>query len=157
MGALRQTLRGELASRLHGTGIDLTGGLPGRRGAKALEIASVDAFQGREKELIVFSAVRRNWHGNVGFIADWRRLNVMVTRARRGLVVVGNADTLRADPTWSRWLDWAEGAGFVVGGPSPKATRARNPWSAPGRNQVANSWGNEQHADQSALIGCAMD
>merc|ERR1711879_1062938 len=123
--ALRQAVREELVRRLRGTGIDLTGGLPGRRGAKALEIASVDAFQGREKELIVFSAVRSNWYGNVGFLADWRRLNVMVTRARRGLIVVGNADTLRADPTWSRWLDWAEGESLVVGGAISKPRQLR--------------------------------
>eukprot|EP00927_Polykrikos_kofoidii_P023813 TRINITY_DN21802_c0_g1_i1.p1 TRINITY_DN21802_c0_g1~~TRINITY_DN21802_c0_g1_i1.p1 ORF type:complete len:1095 (+),score=196.52 TRINITY_DN21802_c0_g1_i1:90-3374(+) len=79
-----------------------------------LEIASVDAFQGREKELIVFSAVRSNSCGKVGFLADWRRLNVALTRARRGLLVVGNSETLANDQTWKRWLDWANSSGFFV-------------------------------------------
>ena len=143
--------------------------------ARALEIASVDAFQGREKELIVFSAVRKrlnrpslivgssydrptrtratahvpktcdhlhttthlslrhrrslrstrlprraqvrdNPRGDVGFLADWRRLNVMLTRARRGLVVIGSASTLaRGDPAgWGRWLAWCTARGFIV-------------------------------------------
>eukprot|EP00931_Biecheleriopsis_adriatica_P020225 TRINITY_DN13584_c0_g2_i1.p1 TRINITY_DN13584_c0_g2~~TRINITY_DN13584_c0_g2_i1.p1 ORF type:complete len:1432 (+),score=359.38 TRINITY_DN13584_c0_g2_i1:181-4296(+) len=114
--ALRQALRRELPARLQGTDVDLTGGLEGKRAYRALEVASVDAFQGREKELIIFSAVRSNRHGQVGFLADWRRLNVMITRARRGLIIIGNTDTLSGDPTWSRWLTWAKDNGLVVSG-----------------------------------------
>jgi hypothetical protein len=73
-------------------------------GESAVEVSTVDGFQGREKSAIVFSAVRNNEAGRVGFLGDWRRLNVALTRARAVLIVVGAFPTLRHDPHWSSWL-----------------------------------------------------
>ena len=80
-----------------------------------MEISSVDGYQGREKELIIMSAVRSNPGGNVGFVGDWRRLNVAVTRARRGLVVFGDSRTLgKGCPHWRAYIQWQrEQGGFV--------------------------------------------
>ncbi|KAK5619527.1 hypothetical protein CRENBAI_013912 [Crenichthys baileyi] len=60
-----------------------------------LEIKSVDGFQGREKEAVVLSLVRSNRKGEVGFLAEDRRINVAVTRARRHIAVVCDTQTVR--------------------------------------------------------------
>ena len=83
---------------------------------KAVEVSTVDGFQGREKEVIVFSCTRANMNGNVGFLADTRRVNVMLTRAKRGLIIVGHMKTLQQDEIiWKGWLKWARESGLICG------------------------------------------
>jgi superfamily I DNA and/or RNA helicase len=76
-----------------------------------LEIDSVDGFQGREKEAVVLSLVRSNAEGEVGFLADVRRTNVALTRARRKLLVVGDSATLSALPFYRELFEYFEAAG----------------------------------------------
>jgi superfamily I DNA and/or RNA helicase len=85
-----------------------------RIGVPAVEVSSVDGFQGREKAVIVFSCVRSNSANQLGFLSDWRRLNVALTRSKRGLVVVGDSSTLRADEWWSSWLNFVLRNGLQV-------------------------------------------
>ncbi len=73
-----------------------------------LEIDTVDGFQGREKEAVVISLVRSNLIGEIGFLADARRMNVALTRARRKLIIVGDSATLASDPFFQDLLCWLE-------------------------------------------------
>ncbi len=73
-----------------------------------LEIDSVDGFQGREKEAIVISLVRSNAEGEIGFLADTRRMNVALTRARRKLIVIGDSATIGNHPFYRRMLEYFE-------------------------------------------------
>ena len=82
-----------------------------RLAAPGLEIDSVDGFQGREKEAIVLSLVRSNTENDVGFLADVRRTNVALTRARRKLLVVGDSATLAALPFYRRLVEYFERVG----------------------------------------------
>lgn len=76
-----------------------------------LEIDSVDGFQGREKEAVIISLVRSNPECEIGFLADIRRMNVALTRARRKLTVIGDSATLAAHPFYERLLGYFESAG----------------------------------------------
>ncbi|CAE8627439.1 unnamed protein product [Polarella glacialis] len=57
-------------------------------------VKTVDGFQGNEQDIIVISTCRSNPNGNIGFVADERRLNVAITRPRLRLWVVGDMQTL---------------------------------------------------------------
>ncbi|XP_054722427.1 DNA-binding protein SMUBP-2-like [Uloborus diversus] len=78
-----------------------------------LEIKSVDGFQGREKEAVVLSLVRSNKEGEVGFLADQRRINVAVTRAKRHLTVVCDSQTVSHNDFLKLFVKYCEENGEV--------------------------------------------
>lgn len=71
-----------------------------------LEIDTVDGFQGREKEVVLFTLVRSNTNSEIGFLADTRRTNVALTRARRALRVIGDSSTLGGNAFYSQLLNY---------------------------------------------------
>lgn len=86
-----------------------------RKTRVSLEIKSVDGYQGRERDVIFFSAVRSNRKDRIGFLHDWRRMNVALTRAKSALLIVGDFDTLSsADRHWDALKKWASGVKCIV-------------------------------------------
>jgi regulator of nonsense transcripts 1 len=78
-----------------------------------VEINTVDGFQGREKEVIIVSCVRSN---TVGFLKEPRRMNVSLTRAKAGLIIIGNPYCLRTDSLWRSLLEHVECEYVLVSG-----------------------------------------
>jgi regulator of nonsense transcripts 1 len=81
-----------------------------------VEVASVDAFQGREKQYIIVTCVRSNDRQGIGFLNDPRRLNVALTRAKLGLMIVGNPKVLAKQPLFREMLQHFRDNGCLVEG-----------------------------------------
>ena len=86
--------------------------------SETLEVNTVDAFQGSEKEIIIFNCVRSNnepiVEKSLGFLLDERRLNVAITRPKYFLMIVGNARTLQKSDIWDYMIDYCEKQGRLV-------------------------------------------
>lgn len=72
----------------------------GKETARLVDINTVDGFQGREKDIAIFSCVRATEGKSIGFVSDFRRMNVGLTRARASMLVVGCAKALKIDKHW---------------------------------------------------------
>lgn len=71
-----------------------------------ITIATVDGFQGQERDVIIISLVRSNENGEIGFLRDLRRMNVAITRARMKLIILGSVSTLTRHPFYKRLWDY---------------------------------------------------
>lgn len=73
-----------------------------------VEVNTVDGFQGKEKSIIIFSTVRSKGESkSVGFLADERRMNVGLSRAKSCLVVIGDSKKLIYDKNWEKLVKYA--------------------------------------------------
>ncbi|BDA78394.1 ATPase AAA [Leptospira kobayashii] len=68
-------------------------------------VQTIDSFQGREADTIILSFVRTNDEGEIGFLKDYRRLNVGLTRAKSTLILIGDSVTLCSDKVYSRLFE----------------------------------------------------
>lgn len=83
----------------------------GRINGLPATINTIDGFQGQERDIIYLSLVRSNEKGDIGFLKDYRRMNVAMTRARKWLVVVGDSSTIGANDFYKDFLDYVDREG----------------------------------------------
>ena len=76
---------------------------------------SVDGAQGQEYPIVCLSLVRCNPDGKFGFLSDYRRLNVAMTRARRGLMIVGSQRTLLTRDQNKVWYPFSDTSPQKIG------------------------------------------
>ena len=76
-----------------------------------ISVNTIDSFQGQERDMVIISMTRSNAEGVIGFLADIRRMNVAMTRARKKLVVIGDSATLTRLPFYADMITYAETLG----------------------------------------------
>ena len=81
---------------------------------KAVEVNTVDAFQGREANIVIFSCVRAAGSHGIGFLSDVRRMNVALTRAKHFLFVIARCRSIVVNPYWRDLVAHAHETNAVV-------------------------------------------
>jgi ATP-dependent RNA/DNA helicase IGHMBP2 len=76
-----------------------------------ITISTIDGFQGQERDIVYISLVRSNTKNEIGFLSDYRRMNVAMTRARMALVVVGDSGTIGQNKFYQQFLDYCGAEG----------------------------------------------
>ena len=74
----------------------------------SINVDTVDGFQGNERDVIIISLVRSTNSKNISFIADPKRLNVTLTRARKKLIIIGNTETLKQENILEKLIEFCE-------------------------------------------------
>jgi ATP-dependent RNA/DNA helicase IGHMBP2 len=75
------------------------------------KVSTIDSYQGQEADIVILSLVRSNENGEIGFLKDYRRMNVALTRAKKQLFVIGDSVTLSSDSFYQQFLEFIERVG----------------------------------------------
>ncbi len=73
-----------------------------------ITVSTIDGFQGQERDVIYISLVRSNEKKDIGFLSDYRRMNVAMTRARMKLIVIGDSGTIGENKFYKTFLDYVD-------------------------------------------------
>lgn len=76
-----------------------------------IAVSTIDSFQGQEADIIIVSLVRSNPEGKIGFLSDYRRMNVALTRAKSKLIVIGDSTTITSDSFYKQFVSYTEEIG----------------------------------------------
>ncbi|KAL7524036.1 hypothetical protein ACHAXR_000413, partial [Thalassiosira sp. AJA248-18] len=94
-----------------------------------VEISTVDAFQGRESGIVIYSCVRAGGRGSgIGFLSDVQRMNVALTRAKHFLFVIARRRSIMVNPYWRKLVGYARSKRAIIHVPidkhQPKSLRS---------------------------------
>ncbi|GME65998.1 AAA family ATPase [Neofusicoccum parvum] len=85
-----------------------------------IKISTIDNYQGEESDIVIASLTRSNSNGEIGFMSSPERLNVLLSRARIGLIIIGNSETFlqsrKGKSTWGPFLDYLSKNGHMYEG-----------------------------------------
>jgi len=71
-------------------------------------VQTIDSFQGQERDVMIISLVRSNEKCEIGFLKDYRRMNVALTRAKKSLIVIGDSATIGTDAFYQQFISYCE-------------------------------------------------
>ncbi|KAK0239335.1 P-loop containing nucleoside triphosphate hydrolase protein [Armillaria nabsnona] len=87
---------------------------------KSLRLATIDNYQGEESDIVVVSLTRSNPNNDIGFMFAPERLNVLLSRARNALIMIGNSDTFtnakKGKELWRSLFDLLKGQNHIYDG-----------------------------------------
>jgi len=86
----------------------------GHEYGRFVEVNTVDSFQGREANVIIFSCVRAAGSKGIGFLSDVRRMNVALTRAKYFLFVIARCQSIIVNPYWDQLVKHAREARAII-------------------------------------------